>query len=465
MSTGNESAPHRRPLPRQRLRRPQRPAARRSDAPWPVRRPRRDRPASDARIAIDDFMKVELRVAKVLEAEAVPKSKKLIKLKVDAGTEQRTIVAGIAEAYQPEQLVGRTIVIVANLKPREADGHRVERHGARREPRGRTADAGRGRSEPSRRRASPVTVVNSQLQRQRPITPESIQERDWELELEWLGVGSWQLGVDMIDSHCHLAGDEFAGDLDEVVGRATDAGLSAHWSSSAPTTIAELARAADVAGGVARRPVLDRRPSARGGKFAADPAEAARQVAGGDRRPAAGRAVGEIGLDYHYDFAPRDVQQAGVPRADPAGAEAATADRHPHARSRRRYVPDSRRGERRRRSAASSTASPATARWRSGRSTSGFYLSLAGIVTFPRALELKEVAKMVPLDRLLIETDSPFLAPVPHRGKRNEPAHVARVAEVDRGAARNDRGGDRPPPRTRIFVAPVQPVTPTACTD
>jgi TatD DNase family protein len=60
----------------------------------------------------------------------------------------------------------------------------------------------------------------------------------------------------------------------------------------------------------------------------------------------------------------------------------------------------------------------------------GFHLSFAGIVTFPRALELKEVARMVPDDRLLIETDSPFLAPVPHRGKRNEPAHVARVAEV-----------------------------------
>ena len=59
----------------------------------------------------------------------------------------------------------------------------------------------------------------------------------------------------------------------------------------------------------------------------------------------------------------------------------------------------------------------------------GFYISLAGIVTFPRALELKEVARIVPLDRLLIETDSPFLAPVPHRGKRNEPAHVVRVAE------------------------------------
>jgi methionyl-tRNA synthetase len=80
-------------------------------------------PATDSRISIDEFMKVELRVAKVLEAEAVPKSKKLIKMKVDAGEpEARTIVAGIAEAYQPDQLVGRTIVIVANLKPAKLMG-------------------------------------------------------------------------------------------------------------------------------------------------------------------------------------------------------------------------------------------------------------------------------------------------------------------------------------------------------
>jgi methionyl-tRNA synthetase len=78
--------------------------------------------STDGRIAIDDFMRVELRVAKILEAEAVPKSKKLIKMKVDVGTEQRTIVAGIAEAYQPDQLVGRTIVIVANLKPAKLMG-------------------------------------------------------------------------------------------------------------------------------------------------------------------------------------------------------------------------------------------------------------------------------------------------------------------------------------------------------
>ncbi len=84
-------------------------------------------PAEDTRISIEDFMKVELRVAKVLEAEAVPKSKKLMKLKVDVGTEQRTIVAGIAEAYQPEQLVGRTIAIVFNLRPAKLMG--VESNG------------------------------------------------------------------------------------------------------------------------------------------------------------------------------------------------------------------------------------------------------------------------------------------------------------------------------------------------
>ena len=75
----------------------------------------------------------------------------------------------------------------------------------------------------------------------------------------------------------------------------------------------------------------------------------------------------------------------------------------------------------------------------------GYDLSLAGIVTFPRALELQEVARLVPLDRLLIETDSPFLAPVPHRGKRNEPAHVAQVAEVIaalKGITRDEVGGN-----------------------
>jgi methionyl-tRNA synthetase len=78
-------------------------------------------PVSD-RISIEDFMKVELRTAKVLTAERVEKSKKLLKLSVDVGSEQRTLVAGIAEAYEPEALVGKTVVIVFNLKPAKLMG-------------------------------------------------------------------------------------------------------------------------------------------------------------------------------------------------------------------------------------------------------------------------------------------------------------------------------------------------------
>jgi methionyl-tRNA synthetase len=74
------------------------------------------------RLSFDEFMKIELRVARILTAERVAKSKKLIKLWVDLGYEQRTVVAGIAEAYEPDQLVGRTIVIVANLKPAKLMG-------------------------------------------------------------------------------------------------------------------------------------------------------------------------------------------------------------------------------------------------------------------------------------------------------------------------------------------------------
>jgi methionyl-tRNA synthetase len=79
-------------------------------------------PAEPAKISYDDFMKVELRVAKVLAAERVPKSNKLIKLQVDVGSEHRTLVAGIAEAYEPDALVGRTVVIVFNLKPAKLMG-------------------------------------------------------------------------------------------------------------------------------------------------------------------------------------------------------------------------------------------------------------------------------------------------------------------------------------------------------
>ncbi len=92
-------------------------------APAPPAAPAAAAPAAEAsKITIDDFMKVDLRTAKVLTAERVPNSRKLVKLTIDAGTEQRTLVAGIAEAYEPEALVGRTIVVVFNLKPAKLMG-------------------------------------------------------------------------------------------------------------------------------------------------------------------------------------------------------------------------------------------------------------------------------------------------------------------------------------------------------
>ena len=78
--------------------------------------------AQPAQIGIDDFMKIQLKAAKVLSAERVPKSEKLLKLQVSLGSEQRQIVAGIGKKYEPETLIGKTIVIVANLKPAKLMG-------------------------------------------------------------------------------------------------------------------------------------------------------------------------------------------------------------------------------------------------------------------------------------------------------------------------------------------------------
>ena len=77
---------------------------------------------TDARISIEDFAKVQLRVGQIVEAEKVKGSRKLVKLKVDLGSEMRQVVAGIAEAYEPEALINRKIVLVANLKPAKLMG-------------------------------------------------------------------------------------------------------------------------------------------------------------------------------------------------------------------------------------------------------------------------------------------------------------------------------------------------------
>jgi TatD DNase family protein len=231
-----------------------------------------------------------------------------------------------------------------------------------------------------------------------------------------------------VDSHCHLAGEEFAGDLEAVIQRARDAGVERALVILAAGDEAEFAQARRVSSlWHETRFSIGVHPHA-AGSFAAAPAGAAELVDQKiDATPGA-RAVGEVGLDYHYEFAPKDVQQQVF--------------REQIRLARRRGLPiiiHTREAEDDTFAILAEEPAPEAGgvfhcftgdRAMARRALDiGFHLSLAGIVTFPRALELKEVAKLVPLDRLLIETDSPYLAPVPFRGKRNEPAHVMRVAE------------------------------------
>ena len=233
----------------------------------------------------------------------------------------------------------------------------------------------------------------------------------------------------LVDSHCHIAGPEFVDDLDDVIARATAAGLIHALVILAADDPPEIEQASAVASRwTGARFSIGVHPHA-AGKFAAKPEAAAGAVAAAiDAQPLT-RGLGEIGLDYHYDFSPRDVQQE-VFRSQIAVARDRRLPIVVHTRAADsdtfRILADEQASD-----------VPVVLHCFTGDRDmarraldAGYYLSLAGIVTFHRALELHEVARLVPIDRVLIETDSPFLAPVPYRGKRNEPAHVARVAEV-----------------------------------
>src|SRR6185503_8251673 len=233
----------------------------------------------------------------------------------------------------------------------------------------------------------------------------------------------------MIDSHCHIAGPEFVADLPDVIDRAKRAGVAHALVILAADDEPELAQARNLAAQwPAIRFSIGIHPHA-AGKFAANPADAATTADAVIASQPLTRGLGEIGLDYHYDFAPRTVQQ-DVFREQIRLAKRRRLPIVIHTREAEedtfRILNDERAQE----------VGGVFHCFTGDRAMAqrvldlGFHLSLAGIVTFPRATELKEVAKMVPLERLLIETDSPFLAPVPHRGKRNEPANVVHVAET-----------------------------------
>src|SRR2546421_10217675 len=137
------------------------------------------------------------------------------------------------------------------------------------------------------------------------------------------------------------------------------------------------------------------------------------------------RAIGEIGLDYHYDFSPRDVQQA-VFRGQVRLARELRKPVVIHTREADddtlRILREEGGGEVR---GVLHCFTGTLALAEAGLEL-GFSISIAGIITFPKAAALRETVRRVPLDRVLTETDSPFLAPVPHRGKRNEPAFAGR---------------------------------------
>ncbi|MGC8468975.1 MAG: TatD family hydrolase [Acetobacteraceae bacterium] len=142
-------------------------------------------------------------------------------------------------------------------------------------------------------------------------------------------------------------------------------------------------------------------------------------------------AVGESGLDYFYDNAPKEIQIAGF-LAHIRGARVAGVPLVIHARDADSDIARILQEERDRGGEFAFvlhcfTGSRALAE---AAVAIGGYVSFSGILTFPKSQELREIARDLPLDRLLVETDAPYLAPVPVRGKRNEPAHVVHTARV-----------------------------------
>jgi TatD DNase family protein len=230
------------------------------------------------------------------------------------------------------------------------------------------------------------------------------------------------------DSHCHIAGEEFIEDLPDVVDRARAAGVSRALVMLAGDVDAEIERA---------RTVLETWPECRfsvgihphnAKAFAHNPQRAADAVARHlDAMPEA-RAVGEIGLDYHYDYSPREVQHAvlrvqirlALQRDLPIVIHTRDAD-DDTLRILREEGGGQLRGV-----FHCFTGDPVRA---SRFLATGFMLSIPGVATFPKAMSLRQAAAAAPADRLLIESDSPYLAPIPHRGKRNEPSFVVKTAE------------------------------------
>ncbi len=229
----------------------------------------------------------------------------------------------------------------------------------------------------------------------------------------------------LIDTHCHIQTEEFDADRDAVLERAAEAGVGtlivvggAGDLSTNDKAVSLTEEHAGLYATVGMHPHdakdVDAEDMDRLRNLAAHPKVV---------------AIGETGLDFHYDNSPREVQREMFERF----AGLAVETRLPivvHNRESDREVAETIRGR------GGGTLRGVIHCFTSDQAAArsfldlGFYLSFSGIVTFKNADGLRDVARRVPLDRLLIETDAPFLAPVPKRGRRNEPAWVRYVAET-----------------------------------
>ena len=223
----------------------------------------------------------------------------------------------------------------------------------------------------------------------------------------------------LVDSHCHLDFADFAAEREAIIMRARQAGVE---------TMLTISTRLDLFCGV--RGIAE----AYDGiwcSVGAHPHEA-KDHSTLTSEPLVALAVhpkvvgiGETGLDFHYDLSPRDIQER-VFRAHIAASHQTGLPLIVHAREADREIARILDEER---------PPPGVMHcFSSGRGLAeaalalGFYISISGIVTFRNAEELRAIVRDLPLDRLLVETDAPYLAPVPYRGKRNEPAYVAATA-------------------------------------
>jgi TatD DNase family protein len=220
----------------------------------------------------------------------------------------------------------------------------------------------------------------------------------------------------LIDSHCHLDSDQFDADREQVIERALAAGVTnmvAIGTGNGPPDLEAGIRLADryefFYATVGVHPHDAGKANDVTFQALADLIQHPKVI-----------AIGEIGLDYHYDFSPRETQQAVFIRQMQIAKKPIVI----HTREawddtikliREHWAPE-RGGIMHCFSGNPEQAQQAL--------DLGFYLSFGGIVTFPKALEIQESARIAPIDRILVETDAPYLAPVPKRGKRNEPAFM-----------------------------------------